>query len=128
MNENQEETVASPKKKAPAIVVKFSPKKSSIDDLSRAEPNAIFMIAPAGTSEDSLKASGLEAVVEDGQPLLTRGGIIVRAVGDKQKKEISGMAKAATRQVSEIREVKREDKVSVAKKPKEPLSEDEESD
>lgn len=124
MNEN-EAVVAVPKKKAPAISVKSSPSKSTIDSLSRDNPGEIFMLAPAGTSEESLKMSGLEAVVEGGKPIEERNGIIVRAVGDVQKREISTMAKEAVRQVAEIREVKREDKTSIAKKVKETLSDDE---
>jgi hypothetical protein len=115
--ENKNQEPVTQKKKAPDIVVKSFPKNGSIDDLIRDNPGQNFVFSAPGASAATLAEAGLEQVLKDGQPVMHKGKAICRTINKTMEDEIKRAYKDSYDQIASVREVEREDKQSVAKKP-----------
>ena len=104
-------------RKAPSIVVNSFPSKGSVDSLLEDNPGMEFVYGAAGLSPEAMKDAGLEAVTKNGEPVLHKKMAIYRCVNTKHRDEASHAHTEATAMVEQVRDVDREDKTAVRKKP-----------
>lgn len=114
--ETKNDTQRAPRK-APSVIVNSFPSKGSVDSLLEDNPGMEFVYGAAGLSDAAMKEAGLEAVTKDGTPVMHKKMAIYRCLNTKHRDEVKHAQAEATAMVEQVRDVDREDKTSIRKKP-----------